>query len=208
MGVRANVSGFRAARRFLERTGHRTRSTGGLTRKIGAYGRSSTVKRIRSRNLGRENAPVTRAVKRGGTPLMDTGSFVRRITYVSDQDFAAWGSGDKQAALLQTGGTLRARRADKLAFPASRRTRRLQRRYGFGIRQMIARMRKDGYRVWFLENAIMAQRRGKREFKRTRAFVLFIRTEQVTIPAYRPFRLDATDHHEILRIIEDWLDLT
>ena len=193
-----------AAAFFKEKSRKRTRD---LTKVMASYMQSSTVGRIRSGRLGQKNAPLTKSAKRGSTPLMDRGRFVRRIKRRHSKDYAAVGSNGVQDALLQTGGTITAKRAKKLLIPATPRTRTLQRRFGPSPGDTIAGLRKAGYRVWFLDNAVIAQRRGKKGFRRTKPFVLYIRKKSVTVPAYQPYRIDSRDEREIMRLVEAWLDL-
>ena len=200
------ADGFSEASQFVRRLRQRQpKSEARLMRRIGAYGVSSTLERIKSDGLGVANSPLTKAVKRGDVPLLDRGRFIRTVTFETGETpsghYAAWGSNALQAGLLQAGGEVKAKRAKKLAFPASKRTLTLQRKFGPTIEKTIRGMRRAGFNVWVMDGAIMAQKKGRR----TKPFALYIRRKKVTIPAYRPFRLDADDDVAVVEMIDDFL---
>jgi len=211
--ARAEWDSAEQFQRFLKEARAKGAQTERLMRIIAGYLRDETVERIKQDELGQENAPVTKAVKgEGGAPappLQDSGLFVGNITKRSTDEMAATGSNAPQASILQTGGTIEAQDADKLAFPAEPENkpdnpphvRALQRRYGFDYEDLITGMREDGWEVWFLENAVMANKPATDDD----AFPILIRKESVEIPAYRPFRLTDQNQDDIRGIVRTWL---
>jgi len=199
--VRAEWDSAEEFQQFLKEARAKGARTKPLMRRVAGHLRSSTVRRIRQDELGQENAAVTRAVKEGDTPLMDRGQFVQGIATRATDEVAAVGSNARQASTLQTGETIEPQSAEKLAFPAGEQTRALQRRYGFDFEDLITGMREDGWDVWVLENAIMADKPATNDD----AFPLLIRADEVTIPAYRPFRLTERDRDDIKGIVRTWL---
>jgi len=187
---------------FLQTMGAQSKAqSSSLTGRIAGFFRSSTVRRIKRDQLGVDNAPVTKAVKQGDTPLQDTGAFQQSIVARWDEETAAAGSPLRHASALQSGAEITPQSAEKLAFPAGEQTRALQRRYGFDFTRLIDGMREDGWDVWVMENAIMA------DDPETDAdsFPLLIRADEVEIPAYRPFRITDQDEADIRGLIRAWL---
>ena len=199
MSVSAKFEGIDEFEEFLRNAEAHYGSTKPLMRRIGRFLRSSTVKRIDEGNLDAENAEVTTRVKRNDNPLQDRGNFQQSIRSRATETAAMVGSNATQAAILQTGGTIEAQSAEQLAIPAGRFTRLMQRRFGFAPPDVISTLRENDWAVWFLENAIMAQKTPDSE-----RHVLFIRKPQVEIPAYRPFQLTGQNQDDIRRIVAIW----
>jgi len=199
--ARAEWDSAEQFQRFLKEARAKGASTEPLMQRIAGYLRSASMRRIKQEKLGQENAPVTKDVKEGSTPLQDRGQFVQGFATRATGEVAAVGSNAPQASILQTGGTIEPDSAEKLAFPAGEQTRALQRRYAFDFEDLITGMREDGWDVWFLENAIMADKPATDDDP----FPLLIRKEEVTIPSYRPFRLTGEDRDDIGGIVRTWI---
>lgn len=191
------IRGLERFERWLDRLRRKALRPDQLMDRVAQYGASSTVRRIRS-GLPPENAPLTQRYKKSGQTLRDTGELMDSITAKHGTDYAAWGSNQPYARIQQEGGVIKPSQAQKLAIPAGWETRRLMRRYGETPRRCIEGMRADGYRIWFLPKAIMAD-------DGSGPFVLFVRKEQVKIPARKYLRLDDADEAEIGRIVHAWL---
>jgi phage gpG-like protein len=190
-----------AFQRFLRKARRHYSEGDELTGRVAGFLRSSTIRRIKGGNLGQENADVTKAVKQGSTPLQDTGAFQQSITSLATDSAAIVGSPLKYAAPLQTGAEITPTSAEKLAFPAGQKTRTLQRRYGFDFERLISGMQEDGWDVWFMENAVMANNPESADDP----FPLLVRKDKVTIPEYKPFRIDEGDEDDILGIMQAWI---
>lgn len=195
--AQSKVWGLERFNRWLAGTQRRALNPRQLMDRVAQYGASSTVRRIKS-GVDPENAPLTKRYKKNGKTLRDTGTLMNSISARSGKDFAAWGSNQPYARIQQTGGTVKPTQAEKLAIPAGWQTRRLMRKYGERPKRCIQGMKADGYRVWFLENAIMADG-GQGQF------VLFVRKKSVEIPAREYLKLDDQDEQEIARIVRHWL---
>jgi phage gpG-like protein len=195
--AQSRITGLERFNRWLKRLEQKARSPKDLMDRVAQYGESSTVRRIRD-GVGPENAPLTRKYKKSGNTLRDTGALMNSITAESSATYAAWGSSLPYARIQQEGGTIEPKKAKKLAIPAGWQARRLMRKYGESPAKCIQGMKAAGYRVWFLENAIMADE-GKGQF------VLFIRKDSVEIPARQYLKIDDADEREIERIVNHWL---
>lgn len=195
--AQSRIRGLERFNRWLKRLEQKARTPKDLMDRVAQYGASSTVARMRD-GVGPENAPLTKKYKKSGNTLRDTGALMNSITAESSASYAAWGSNLPYAAIQQKGGTIEPKRAKKLAIPAGWQARRLMRKYGESPKQCIAGMKADGYRVWFLENAIMADE-GKGQF------VLFVRKDSVEIPARQYLQIDSHDEREIEKIVNRWL---
>lgn len=167
-----------------------------VMRKIGQYQGSSVQRRIH-RGVGPPNAPLTKAVKRGGKTLMDRGHLLASITSKGEGKKVFVGTNAKQAPILHSGGIIRPKKAKHLWIPAGSKTRTLQRKYGYDITTMLRRMKADGYSLWKSKSgkAFMA---GRGRGQKKEIFVLFILKSSVKIPA-RPFLvIDAVDRKIIM----------
>jgi phage gpG-like protein len=150
-------------------------------RKAAAYLRSSADRKIKN-GVPPPNAPLTAAVKRGNQTLRDSGNLARSIASHSGATWADASTREKQARLLQEGGTIRPKRARALMLPAGPMTRTLMKRYGAHTpRDLFRLMEIDGY-TFFRRKKVYMAKKGKRG----KEFALFIVRMSVTIPA-RPF---------------------
>ena len=206
MARQIEFEGSDEVKRGLDRLGRAFTSARPLMDRVGAYAASASVARIRD-GMEPSNAPLTRSYKKGSnTTLRDTGKLQGSITHRAMPFSAAWGTNEIQARLLHEGGTVRPKKAKKLAIPAGWRTRRLMRRYGETPRSCIQRMRESGdYNVWTSKSgkAVLAKR--KTVAGQAKLFVLFVLLDSVTVPS-RPFlRLDDRDRREIDRIARRYL---
>jgi len=201
MAVRAAWDNPEEFQEFLEDAQRHYGDTGDLMGRVAGSMRSRTTKRIDEGRLDAENAPVTKEVKQGDNPLEDSGLFLESITTQVTDETAVVGSPLKQAPVLQKGETITPTDAEKLAFPASSKTRTLQRKHGFDFAKLIEGMREDGWNVWFEENAVVADNPESNDDP----WALLVRKEKVTIPAYRPFQLDDEDEDDIRGVIQAWL---
>ena len=201
MAVRAAWDNPEEFQEFLEDAQRHYGDTGDLMGRVAGAMRSRTNKRIDDDNLDADNAPVTKKVKQGDNPLQDSGQFQQSLTAQVTDETAVAGSPLKHAPVLQKGGTITPTDAEKLAFPASAKTRTLQRKHGFDFAKLIRGMREDGWNVWFEENAVMADNPESNDDW----WPLLVRKEKVTIPAYRPFQLDDEDEDSIRGVIQAWV---
>ena len=211
--ARAEWQSAEQFQRFLKEARAKGAQTERLMAIIAGELRSSTIRRIEQEHLEQKNASVTKAVKgRDGAPappLQDRSQFVPGIAKRSSDEVAAVGSNAPQASILQTGGTIEAQDADKLAFPAeperkpdnAPHIRALQGKYGHSPEDLVTGMREDGWEVWFLENAVMANKPTTDD----KAFPILIRKKAVEIPAYRPFRLTDQNQDDIRGIVRTWI---
>ncbi len=173
----------------------------------------STVRKINN-GIGPANAPLTVVVKKGSKTLRDRGDLMASIAARATSSEASVGTNKVYARIQHFGGTIKARKK-WLFIPASSETRKLQRKYGFAVGELIRRMKSDGYNIWFQTNktkgVVMAEKKLKR-YKRDnagkkihKAFVLFILKKEVTIPA-RPFlTIDDRDREVIMNIARNEL---
>lgn len=174
-----------------------------VMRRLSSYLVSTGQRRIQG-GLNPPNSGLTRAIKGGAKPLMDSGSYIASIAGKSSARQAEAGSAKKWARLLQEGGTIKPVKAKFLTIPAGARTRTLMRRYGMTPRACIEAMKADGYSIWTSYGkggANMFARKGKKG----QMFLLFILKKSITIPARPHLYIDAQDEIVILSMIENFI---
>jgi phage gpG-like protein len=175
-------------------------------RTIGALALSRITGRIENKSNWAPNAPLTQSVKKGESPLKDSGALRSSIAYAAQNDLVLVGTTLKYARLVHDGGTITPKKARRLAIPAGPQTRTLMRRYGATPRSCIDAMRAAGFSVWVSRSgkAILYASAKMRE---TGGYdLLFILKDKITVPA-RPF-LALTDEDiadlqaEVIKYIE------
>ena len=147
--------------------------------RLGLYAVSSIQRKIAGGNFT-PNARVTSDVKRGSPPLSDRGQLVASIDYRKTAGDVVITSNHVAAGILNSGGTITAKKS-WLFIPASRKTRELQRRYGFSPKVLLSGLRADGFSVWRQGRAIFYRQKGPGSSKR-RAVMVYILKKSVTIP--------------------------
>ena len=170
MGVEVRLNGVD---RFLEGMAGRLKHLTPALQDAGLRMVSITVDRIK-KGVPPPDAPLTVRAKGGDRTLMDTGRLVSSITYRVQGNQLSWGTDVMYAAVHQFGATISAKRAKKLAIPATQRMRRASSRTG--VRATLEKLRASGWRIWFTKGAIMGQQ-GRKSPE-----VLFVRKESVNIP--------------------------
>lgn len=160
---------------------------------IGRYMVSSTIRKIKS-GIEPPNAPLTRAWKRSGLQLRDTGRLMSSISYKADDTSATIGTNLIYARIQQLGGTIVPKSAKKLYLPAGWETRKLMRQYGLTPGAVISGLRAAGYSIWQSKSgkALMAASR-----KDKKPFVLFILKDRVEIPSRKFLYVDEIDKKAI-----------
>ena len=171
----------------------------GFYRKGSRYMVSSVQKRINAGVLP-QNAPLTVAVKQGSKTLRDSGKLLASITSRHTSELGAVGTNHVAARINQFGGTIKAKNR-WLLIPASKETRKMQRKYGFRPKDCIEGMERAGYTIrWVAAKGsgmvVTATTKGKRK-----TFVLFVAKRSVKIPA-RPFlKIDTNDQKVLVELL-------
>jgi len=180
-------------------------NTGGLMEGVGQYMASSTQRKIAG-GIQPENAPLTRAFKKGGLALRDTGKYIASITQKSDSTKAVVGSASIQGRLIHQGGTIKPKKAKKLYIPAGAKARQMMRKFGLTPGTCIEGMKRAGYGIWMSKSgkALMAAQKGAKG-KKGDAFVLFVLKDSVTIPARKHFFVDSVDKSVITEKQKTWI---
>ncbi len=166
---------------------------------------ASTQRKIQG-NIQPDNASLTRAYKKGGLTLRDTGSYMSQITHKSDSTKAVVGSAAIQGRLIHEGGTIKPKKAKKLYIPAGWKTRQMMRKFGLTPGKCIEGMKRAGYNIWRSKSgkALMAALKGAKG-KKGEAFVLFILKDKVTVPARKHFFVDSVDKSVIMEKQKAWV---
>ena len=137
-------------------------------------------------------APATEAFRGAGRPLQDLGGLRDSITYkVIDGQTVSVGTNKPYAAIQNNGGVIRAKK-EWLWIPAAG-VRQLQRKYGYGIPDVLNGLRSAGYSL-FRRGRTMCYRSkrkkrnedGKLQYE---IYVLYYLKKTVEIPARRFFYL-------------------
>ena len=198
MGIKVNGKVYKELDEILKKIKQKRK----VLHLIGNYYVSKTQKKIKS-NIPPPNAIITEKVKRGDKTLRDTGQLINSINYrVISNSAVKIGTPLKYAPVQQYGAIIRPRSAKKIAFPASAYARRQMQEADGTIRGAIERMKKQGWHIWFTEGAIMGKKK-----KDDKNYVLFIRKDEVKIPA-RPFLIvEKKDFTEIKKILIRWLKI-
>ncbi len=161
----------------------------------GAYTRAKKAAIGQGRVPGPPMSPVTARNRPGdgGHALADTGALMRSISFEASSDSVTVGTPLIYGRIVHDGGTITARRAQKLAIPAGRRWAALTRAAG-RVRELL---RAYPGAVRFTSKAILIF--NGREYE-----VAFYRKRSVTIPA-RPFLAEnSADLLKIREIYTNW----
>lgn len=136
-------------------------NAGALMKEIGQYMTSSSQNKIQG-NISPDNAPLTRAFKKGGLTLRDTGQYAASITSRSDNTKAVVGTAAIQGRLIHEGGVIRPQKARRLYVPAGYKTRQMMRKFGLTPGKCIEGMKEAGYNIWKSKSgkALMASLKG------------------------------------------------
>jgi phage gpG-like protein len=193
------VTGLEKFVQYCERMSKAMLDPKDIAKRIGAYGVSSTQKRIAS-NMAPANSPLTVANKKGNNTLRDRGALHNSITRKTGDSWVAWGSNLKYALIQNEGGTITPKNAKMLAIPAG--TRKLMRKFGETPKTCIDAMRSSGYSVWRSKSGKAIMAKGKAG----KPFVLFILKESVTIPQRKFIDFDGEDQTNVLDMVEAWID--
>ena len=173
---------------------------GGLMDDLGGYMVESTQRKIQS-NITPGNAPLTRAVKKGGLTLRDRGQYMASFSHRAGSQQVTIGTNKEQGKIHNLGGEIKPKKAKALYIPAGAQTRTLMRRFGMTVSACIKGMKAAGYSIWKSRSgkALLARKdKGK-------PFVLFILKRSVSIPARRHLTIDTQDRTVIRERVKKWI---
>lgn len=194
------ITGLDKFQRYCEKMAREMREPKDVAKRVGAYGVSSTQKRIRS-NIPPANAPLTVANKKGSGTLRDTGALMNSITHKTGSTWAAWGSNLFYAKIHNEGGVITPKKSKYLYIPAGWNVRKLMRRHGETWDTTIKGMKASGYKIWRSKSGKALMASGKDG----KPFVLFILRESVTIPKRQYIDFDSEDQTNVLDMVEAWI---
>lgn len=165
------------------------------------------------------NAPLTQALKNGGSrPLISTGETRASITYVLTDGGFVVGTNKKHAPLINFGGTVTAKKAQKLILPASKDVK--ARVDSWGVKQTLNWLESSGWQLIWRPGALIgrcpegrkgfgvqiaatkgkARRKSKRTSKRFSYYLIFYRKKSITVPK-REFMVLKPDQLKLLNDI-------
>lgn len=196
----AVITGLDKFQRYCEKLAQEMREPRDVAKRVGAYGVSSTQKRIRS-NIPPPNAPLTVANKKGSGTLRDTGALMNSITHKTGASWAAWGSNLFYAKIHNEGGVITPKKSKYLYILAGWNVRKLMRRHGETWDTTIRDMKSSGYKIWRSKSGKALMASGKDG----KPFVLFILRESVTIPKRQYIDFDSEDQTNVLDMVEAWI---
>ncbi|MCL2174963.1 MAG: phage virion morphogenesis protein [Treponema sp.] len=137
-------------------------------------------------------SPATIAYRGQGRPLQDTGGLRDSITFkVIDEKTVSVGTNKPYAAIQNNGGVIRAKNAKWLWIPAEG-TRKLQRKFGYSVTDVLNGMKAAGYKIFFPKEKRIVCYQEKRRTRNEKgelvyvSHILFYLKKSVEIPA-RPF---------------------
>jgi phage gpG-like protein len=165
------------------------------------------------------NAPLTQALKNGGSrALINTGETRASITYVLTESGFTVGTNKKHAPLINYGGTVTAKKAQKLILPASKDVK--ARVDSWGVKQTLDWLESSGWDLIWRPGALIgkcpegrkgfgvqiamtkgkARRKNKRTSKRFSYYLIFYRKKSITVPK-REFMVLKPDQVKLLNDI-------
>lgn len=169
---------------------------------IGLYVTSQVQKRIKD-GVNPANSAVTQAYKGNGHTLRDTGIYMASFNYrILNNHTVRIGTAQKQARILQNGGTITAKKAKALYIPAGSMTRKFERSAGVkdsassSVRGVIDYLKTSGYTVWWTKGAVMAKK-GKKGAE----IPVYYLKKSVTIPARKHLYVSDENRSDIRRMV-------
>ncbi len=163
-----------------------------LMKELSLMGLSAIQKNLES-NIKPDNAPLTKAVKKGSNTLRDLGDLRKSLTARHSDTSAEVGTACPYARVHnpddgKSETVIKPKRAKYLCLPASPKTHTFFRHYGWSPREVIAGLESSGYSVYrpykkgtsIRGDVIMAKKKGEKPE------AIFILKKEVKIPA-RPF---------------------
>jgi phage gpG-like protein len=128
------------------------------------------------------NAPLTLKVKGRKPPLRDRGYLRTSIAGKVEGLKVIAGTNLRYAPIQHFGGTITPKRAKSLVIPANGKVKKEVET--LGVRGYLEKLEREGWEIAFRKRAILGIPPAKR--KKAKPKLLFVRKEEVTIPA-RPF---------------------
>ncbi|MCE7729631.1 phage virion morphogenesis protein [Vibrio campbellii] len=179
---------------FLKALNETARVIDELPERIAPFGLECVRDNYRNGEF-KPNSPLTKATKNGGAkPLFDSGETFASLTYSTEENAYRIGTNKVHAPLINDGGTIKPLTAQKLTIPADKRIKRRTETYG--VRKTLAGLEAQGWKIFWRPNSVMGEApsgaRGigmkvkSRNKKKRALYVLYIRKEEVTVPA-RPY---------------------
>ncbi len=154
---------------------------------------SSTQKKIATMTTPK-NTALTVQLKGSSKPLRDTGKLMASINHRPTDKQVVVGTNKVGARILHEGGKIKPVRAKHLTFPATRRTLRFMKKYGYTPRKCIQGMKRDGYKVYRSKKgrALMVLEPGKKK-----PYPLFVLRDSVFIQP-RPYLTITQKDREVI----------
>ena len=128
------------------------------------------------------NAPITLKVKGRKPPLRDKGHLRNSIAGKVEGLKVIAGTNLRYAPIQHFGGTITPKKSKTLVIPADKKIRREVET--LGVRGYLEKLKGEGWEIVFRKRVILGIPPAKR--KKSKPKLLFVRKEEVTIPA-RPF---------------------
>ncbi|MFV0261377.1 MAG: hypothetical protein ACK5JN_02910 [Kluyvera sp.] len=163
------------------------------------------------------NAALTQALKNGGaSPLIATGETRASITFKLVGNGFVVGTNKKHAPLINFGGTVTAKNAQKLILPASKDVK--LRVDSWGVKQTISWLESSGWKLFWRPGALIGQcpegrkgfgvqiaasqgktrRKSRKTSKRFSYYLIFYRKKSITVPR-REFMVIKPEQMKVLQ---------
>lgn len=173
---------------------------------IGLYMTSQVQKRIKD-GIPPANSTITQEYKSNDHTLRDTGVYMASFNYrVLNNHTVRIGTAQKQARILQNGGTISAKKAKALYIPAGAMTRKFERAAGVkdsassSVRGVINYLETSGYTVWWTKGAVMAKKG-----KKGADIPVYYLKKSVTIPARKHLYVSDENRADIRRMVAAYI---
>ncbi|MGX9455520.1 hypothetical protein WAX87_11095 [Photobacterium damselae subsp. damselae] len=184
-------------KKFLDDLKSTSKEIKRLPEKLGPFG-LQCVRDNYKHGQFKPNAPLTKQTKnQGAHPLFDTGETYASLTYSADEKGYRVGTNKEHAALINDGGTVKAKQAQQLIIPINKQVKRKVEAYG--VKKTISMLEKNGWRIIWRPHSVVGRappgakgfgqriktRRNRNSKKQDRGvfYTIFIRTPQVKVPS-------------------------
>lgn len=161
--------------------------------------RNTMVEKTKSkiRRGGQAGSPklssLTASLKGHNSKLRDTTNLLKSVKGNYSTRFIEFGSDLIYASIQNRGGKIKAKEASKLLIPATRMVKLAQ--GNGGAKQGLTKLKADGWKLFFSENAVIGVRNKERK-------LMYIRKKSVNIPARKFLFIDNGDVNAISRVFK------
>ncbi|MBD1572494.1 hypothetical protein HC725_04275 [Vibrio sp. S17_S38] len=204
---------------FLDALHNTSKAIDGLPETLAPFGLQCVRDNMKHGNF-KPNSTLTKNTKNAGAkPLFDTGETYASLTYQADAHEYRIGTNKVHAPLINDGGIVKAKKAQKLAIPINKQVKR--RTEVFGVRKVLTELERQGWKIFYRPKSIMGRAPvGAKAFgqriktsanKSNKAqqkgvfYVLYIRAKQIKVPKREFMYMSDEQQREQSQLAEEQL---